>query len=389
MIKRPGILKNIERAFRYGRIVALLGPRQCGKTTIAREFVPPDSPRYFDLEDPVGVARLAEPKSALSELRGMVVIDEIQRQPNLFPILRVLADRKPLKAKFLILGSASPELVKHSSESLAGRLARVTIGGLSLNEVGIKAFERHWLRGGFPRSFLAGSEVQSLGWRKDFIQSFVERDLPAHGMSLPPLTLLRFWTMIAHYHGQVWNSAEPARSLGISEMTVKRYLDVLSGLFMIRQLQPWHANIKKRQVKAPKVYIRDTGILHYLLGIRGMGELPAHPKYGASWEGYVIEEVIRTCEPDEVYYWRTHQGAEIDLVLRKGSKMYGVECKRQDAPSMNPSLKSALEDLGLERIAVVYPGDKRYALSKDVFVVPFPAVEGGMKSLFSSKGLEN
>lgn len=381
MIQRPEIHKQINRAFRHGRIVALLGPRQCGKTTLARELVPSNSPCYFDLEDPVSAARLLEAKNVLSDLKGMVVIDEVQRHPELFPVLRVLADRKPLRAKFLILGSASAELIKHSSESLAGRLARVVMGGFSLDEVGRKSFERHWLRGGFPRSFLARSESESFAWRKDFIQSFVEKDLPSHGMSLPPLTLFRFWTMLAHYHGQVWNAAEPARSLGVSEMTIKRYLDVLTGLFMVRQLQPWHANVKKRQVKAPKIYIRDTGILHYLWGVRKKEELLVHPKYGASWEGYVIEEVIRTVDPDEVYYWRTHGGAEIDLVLRKGTKMYGVECKRQDAPRLNPSIKTALEDLKLESIAVIYPGDQRYALSNRVFAVPFGDIEGGMKIL--------
>lgn len=382
VIKRTEILQRIHHALRRGRVVALLGPRQCGKTTLARELVSADSPRYFDLEDPVGIARLSEPMDALSGLRGTVVIDEIQRQPNLFPILRVLADRRPLQAKFLILGSASPELIKHSSESLAGRLTRVVMGGFSLQEVGADTLKRHWLRGGFPRSFLAGSESESLNWRKDFIQSFVERDLPAHGMSLPPATLLRFWTMLAHYHGQVWNASEPARSLGISEMTVKRYLDVLAGVWMVRQLQPMHANIKKRQVKAPKIYIRDAGILHYLLGIRKTEDLFVHPKYGASWEGYVIEEVIRAVEPDEIYYWRTHSGAEIDLILRKGGKMYGVECKRQDAPRLTPAIKTVLEDLRLERIAVIYPGDKRYILSDRVVAVPFAAIEGGMKSIF-------
>ncbi|MDO8301711.1 MAG: ATP-binding protein [Sedimentisphaerales bacterium] len=386
MIERRDILNQINKAFRRGPVVALLGPRQCGKTTLAREFVPADSQNYFDLEDPVSMARLAEPRNVLSDLKGMVVIDEVQRYPELFPILRVLADRKPSKSRFLILGSASVELIKHSSESLAGRMARVVMSGFSLDEVGKKNFERHWLRGGFPKSFLAGSDNDSLGWRKDFIQSFIEKDLPSHGMALPPATLLKFWTMLAHYHGQVWNAADPAQSLGISEMTVKRYLDILSGVFMVRQLQPWHANIKKRQVKAPKIYIRDEGILHSLLGIRSKQDLSTHPKYGASWEGYVIEEVIRTVEPDDVYYWRTHSGAEIDLVFRKGRKMYGIECKRHDAPRMNPSIKSALEDLKLEAVAVVYPGDRRYILSSRVFVVPFGEIDGGMKSLFSKAG---
>jgi len=386
VIERPVLLNQINTAFRRGPVVALLGPRQCGKTTLARELVLPDSQHYFDLEDPVSMARLSEPRNVLSDLKGMVVIDEVQRYPELFPILRVLADRKPSKSRFLILGSASVELIKHSSESLAGRMARVVMGGFSLNEVGKKNFERHWLRGGFPKSFLAKTDNDSLEWRKDFIQSFIEKDLPSHGMSLPPPTLLKFWTMIAHYHGQVWNAADPARFLGVSEMTVKRYLDVLSGVFMVRQLQPWHVNIKKRQVKAPKIYIRDAGILHSLLGIRSKQDLSAHPKYGASWEGYVIEEVIRTVEPDDVYYWRTHSGAEIDLVFRKGRKMYGIECKRQDAPRLNPSIKSALEDLKLEAVAVVYPGDRRYVLSSRVFAVPFEAIDGGMKSLFSKSG---
>src|SRR3990167_4933383 len=250
MIKRPELYKKIQRAFRYGRIVALLGPRQCGKTTLARQLIAPDSAHYFDLEDPVGAAKLAEPMNILSKLKGVVVIDEIQRQPSLFLVLRVLADRKPLPAKFLILGSASPELIKRSSESLSGRLARVAMTGFNLSEVGLRVSDRLWLRGGFPRSFLSKAEKDSVYWRKDFIQSFVERDLPVYGLTLPPLTLLRLWDMFAHYHGQLLNSSEIARSLGINELTVKRYLDVLSGVFMVRQLQPWHANIKKRQAKA-------------------------------------------------------------------------------------------------------------------------------------------
>jgi len=384
MIKRVDLYKKIRLAFRYGRIVALLGPRQCGKTTLARQFISPDAAHYFDLEDPVGVTRLAEPMNTLSKLKGIVVIDEIQRQPSLFPILRVLADRKPLPAKFLILGSASPELARHSSESLAGRLARVTMAGFTLSEVGLSVSSRLWLRGGFPRSFLAKTEKDSVSWRKDFIQSFVERDLPAYGMTLPPIMLSRLWVMLAHYHGQLLNSSEIARSLGINELTVKRYLDVLSGVFMIRQLQPWHVNIKKRQVKAPKIYIRDTGILHSLLGIRTMDDLSANPKYGASWEGYIIEQVINFAEPDEVYFWATHNGAEIDLVFSKGGRMYGVEVKRADAPGLTPSMRAALEDLKLKRIAVIYPGQKRYTLHKQVDVVPFNEVLGGMQGLFKT-----
>lgn len=383
MIKRVDLCDKIRRAFRYGRVVAILGPRQCGKTTLASQFVSPDSEHYFDLEDPVAAAKLIEPLNVLSKLKGIVVIDEIQRQPGLFPILRVLADRKPLRGRFLILGSASPELIKHSSESLAGRLARVSMGGFTLSEVGLPASDRLWLRGGFPLSFLAKTEKDSFAWRKDFIRSFVERDLPAYGMTLAPLTLLRLWVMIAHYHGQILNSSEIARSLGINELTVKRYLDILSGVFMVRQLQPWHVNIKKRQVKAPKVYIRDSGILHSLLGIRVKDDLLANPKYGASWEGYVIEEIINLVEPDEVYFWATHNGAEIDLVFSKGGRMYGVECKRSDAPAITPSMRIALEDLKLARIAVIYPGKQRYLLHKQIEAVPFEAVVEGFKGIFS------
>lgn len=382
MLQRKKILQQIKNAIRRGRVVSLLGPRQCGKTTLAREIVSPDSPLYFDLEDPVGSAKLAQPKNALASLTGTVVIDEVQRQPELFPLLRVLADRRPLPAKFLILGSASPSLIKHSSESLAGRVERVVIGGFSLNEVGMKAFERHWLRGGLPRSFLAKSDEESFTWRREYIQSFIERDLFFHGIALPALTILRYWTMLAHYHGQVFNASEIARSLGVSQMTVKRYLDVLSGVFMVRQLQPWHVNIKKRQIKAPKLYFLDTGILHGLLGIRTTNDLLANPKHGASWEGFVIEEIIRSVEPDDIYFWATHNGAEIDLVFAKGGRMYGVECKRADAPAMTPSMKIALEDLKLERIAVIYPGEKRYLLHKKVEVVPFETIAGGMKGIF-------
>jgi len=370
MIKRPGVLQQIKKAFSYGRVVAILGPRQCGKTTLAKTIVP-HIDVYFDLEDPGDSGRLAQPKDALAGLKGLVAIDEIQRRPDIFPILRVLADRKPLPAKFLILGSASQSLIKHSSESLAGRLARVEVSGFSRAEVGLKEEERHWLRGGLPLSFLARSDEESFAWRKDYINSLINRELPYYGVSLPPVTIFRYWTMLAHYHGQIFTASEIARSLGIGEMTVKRYLDVLSGLFLIRQLQPWHANLGKRQVKSPKIYFRDLGVLHCLLGIRTWKDLLANPKYGASWEGYVIEEVIHSVQPDEVYYWATHNGAEIDLVFFKDGRMYGVEIKRQDAPIMTPSMRIALEDLKLERISVIYPGEKRYELHKKVSVIPF------------------
>ncbi|MCK5259455.1 MAG: ATP-binding protein [Candidatus Omnitrophica bacterium] len=382
MIERKDITKHITQALGRGRIVSLLGPRQCGKTTLARHFAKPGSSLYFDLEDPVDSAKMGEPKNVLENLKGTVVIDEVQRQPELFSLLRVLADRVPLPSKFLILGSASPNLIKHASESLAGRVERITIGGFSLDEVGTKDSGRLWLRGGLPRAFLANTDEESFTWLKEYTQSFVERDLPLHGVSLPPMTLLRFWTMLAHYHGQVFNASEIARSLGISVMTVKRYVDVLTGVFMIRQVQPWFGNIKKRQIKSPKIYFYDTGILHSLLGIQTKNDLLAHPKYGASWEGFVIEEVIRSVEPHEVFFWATHQGAEIDLVFNKGGRMYGVEIKRADAPTMTPSMRIALEDLKLERIAVIYPGKRRYSIHKQVDVVPFDEISGGMKRLF-------
>lgn len=382
MIKRQSLLRRVRSALRRSRVVSLIGPRQCGKTTLARQFVSTESSNYFDLEDPTSLSRLDEPMIALSGLKGLVVIDEVQRKPDLFPVLRVLSDRKPLPARFFILGSASPQLIQQSSESLAGRIETVVMSGFSLSEVGHGMQARHWLRGGFPLSFLARTESDSLAWRKNFILTFLERDLPQWGIGVPTLALSRFWTMLAHYHGQTWNAAEPARSLGISEPTVRRYLDILSGVFMVRQLLPWHANLKKRQVKSPKIYFRDTGLLHHLLGIRSEKELLCHPKSGASWEGHVIEEIIKSTEPDEVYYWATHSGAEIDLVLVKDGRMFGVECKRVDAPRMTPSIRTAIEDLKLEQIAVVYPGTKRYSLSDYAAAVPQEAVAKGMKGLF-------
>ena len=374
MIKRPAIISEIRKALECSRVVALIGPHRCGKTTLAGEFVPPDSLNYFDLEDPMSLARLDEPMTALRDLRGLVVIDEIQRKPDLFPILRVLCDCTPLSAKFLILSSASPELVRRSSESLAGRLETISMGGFSLAEVGMSAQEQHWLRGGFPLSFLAVSEQDSSTWRKNFIQTFLERDLPQFGVRIPAATVLRFWTMLAHYHGQIWNATEPARSLGISEPTARRYLDLLEGVFMVRQLQPWYANLKKRQVKSPKIYFRDSGLLHHLLGIHSALALQTHPKLGASWEGYVIEEVFRAVAPDEAYFWATHNGAELDLLIVKQGHRFGVECKRVDAPRLTPSMRIALEDLHLEHIAVIYPGDRRYPLADRITAVPLDAL---------------
>jgi predicted AAA+ superfamily ATPase len=377
VIKRPGLLRAIRQALTRCQVVALIGPRQCGKTTLARQILPAGSVNYFDLEDPVSLARLSEPMTALVSLRGVVVIDEIQRRPDLFPVLRVLADRRPLPARFLILGSASPELLRQSSESLAGRLQIIALSGLSLAEVGTRASSRHWQRGGFPRAFLARSNAESDTWRRQFVRTFLERDLPQLGITIPAPAMLRFWTMLAHYHGNVWNAAEPARSLGVSEPTVRRYLDLLAGLFMVRQLRPWHENISKRQVKAPKVYLRDSGLLHQLLGVRSEKELLAHPKCGASWEGYAIEEAMKLVQPEEAYFWATHQGAELDLFLLKDGHRLGVEVKRTDAPTLTPSMRIAMDNLKLEHLIVLYPGPSRYALSDGVTVLPLAVLGAG------------
>ena len=383
MIPRNELMQQLKESLHRSRVVSLVGPRQCGKTTIAREFVAPDSNNYFDLEDPTSLVRLDEPMTALGTLQGLVVIDEIQRRPDLFPVLRVLVDRRPLPARFLILGSASQRLLRQASESLTGRIEIVSMSGFSLAELGTSTKQRHWMRGGFPPSYLAETEQDSQAWRRNFIQTFLERDLPQWGIIAPSVTLLRFWTMLAHCHGQIWNAAEPARSLGVSQPTVRRYLDIMTGVFMIRQLQPWHVNLKKRQIKAPKIYFRDTGLLHQLLGIRTDLELFSHPKCGFSWEGYVIEETIKAVKPNETYFWGTHNGAEIDLVMVKDGRMLGVECKRVDAPRLTPSMRIARKDLKLERIAVVYPGTRRYALTDNIHAVPLDAVADGMDGLFA------
>ncbi|MCY3556968.1 MAG: ATP-binding protein [Gemmatimonadetes bacterium] len=376
MVPRPDLLTSISTALSRSPVALLLGPRQCGKTTLARQLVPYDHLNYFDLEDPASLARLDEPMTALDPLEGLVVIDEIQRRQELFPILRVLVDRTPSPARFLILGSASSDLMRHASESLAGRVERITMRGFSLSEVEVAHQRKHWLRGGFPRSYLAATEVDSAVWRREFMQTVVERDVPQLGLRLPAATLFRFWTMLAHYHGQVWNAAESARSLGVAETTTRRYLDVLEGLFMVRRLNPWFANLKKRQVRSPRIYVRDSGLLHALLGIRSERDLMSHPKSGASWEGYVVEEVLSAFKPDEACFWATHNGAELDLYLIRDGLRIGVECKRQDAPRVTRSMRVALEDLALDHLYVVYPGCKTYAIGRDITVTPLSHIKG-------------
>lgn len=373
-LDRPALTARVRAALRASPVVVLLGPRQCGKTTLARKAAAGTNAEYFDLEDPVAIARLAEPMSALAPLRGLVILDEVQRLPGLFPVLRVLADRPRRPARFLLLGSASPELVRHGSETLAGRIAFVDMAGFGLSETSASAQRKLWLRGGFPRSFLARSEALSFAWREDFIRTFLERDIAGFGIQVPPAVLRRLWMMLAHYHGQIWNASEIARSLGEAHTTVKRHLDILTGAFMTRQLQPWFENIGKRQVRSPKVYIRDTGILHALLGLRTFAALEGHPKLGASWEGFAIEQVILAAGERNAYYWATQSGAELDLLLDLQGKRYGVEIKYSDAPSLTKSMKIAFDDLHLNRLYVVYPGSQRYALGKNIEALPLEAM---------------
>ena len=369
MIERSVLCLQIRKALRRSRVVALIGPRQCGKTTLAREFLSSGEKNYFDLEDNDDLLRLEDAKSELSGLRRLVVIDEIQRKPELFPLLRVLADRKPLPAKFLILGSADTVLLKQSSESLAGRIETISISGFSLEEVGYRNLKIHWLRGGFPHSFLARSNESSFAWRKQFIQTFLERDVPQMGLNIPAPTFRRFWTMLAHMHGQTWNAADPAASLGLSQPTVRKYLDYLDHLLMVRQLQPWHENLGKRQVKAPKIYVRDSGLLHLLLGIRNENEFRDHPKRGASWEGYIIEELFKQIQPDDAYFWATHNRAELDMLFLKNGKKIGFEIKLSERPSLTPSMRIAVRDLKLDQLFVIYPGKENYDLDRSIQLV--------------------
>lgn len=375
LVERKRLRARIEERLATSPVVSVLGPRQAGKTTLAREVAKGRTATIFDLEDPRALARLEHPLSALEPLEGLVVIDEVQRMPELFPLLRVLADREPSPAKFLILGSAAPSLVRGVSESLAGRVAFVDMAGFDLTEVGAEAFERLWLRGGFPRSFLAESDTSSLDWRNDFIRTFLERDVPQLGITIPATTLRRFWTMIAHYHGQVWNAAELARSLGSSEGTARRYIDLLSSVFLVRQLPPWFENVGKRQVKSPKIYIRDTGLLHALLGLEDKAALESHPKLGASWEGFALEQVLAVTGERNVYFWATHAGAELDLLLFSKGQRIGVELKYGDAPKVTRSMRIAIGDLGLERLFVVHPGPDSHSLDERIEAVSIRDLE--------------
>ena len=348
----------------------LIGPRQCGKSTLARSVVDLASENYFDLENPADLARLTAPMTALAPLVGTVVIDEVQLRPDLFPILRVLADRPSRPATFLVLGSAQPTALHQAAESLAGRLSVVELGGFRVSDLGADSLDNLWFRGGFPRASLAASDEDASLWLGDYARALVERDLFALDVRLPSTALRRFLSMVAHYTGQIWRSADPARSLGISEHTVRRYLDIATDALLVRQLQPWFANIGKRQVRSPKTYVRDCGLANHLLGIHSPAALLRHPASGATWEGLMIEEVLRLLDPPESYFWATQGGAELDLFLPVGQPRLGVEVKRADAPRITPSMRSAIADLELDRLVVIYPGDRSYALSDKVVVMP-------------------
>jgi hypothetical protein len=336
---------------------------------------------YFDLENPVDLRRLASPLRTLEGLSGLVIIDEVQRQPGLFEVLRVLVDRPNNEARFLLLGSASFQLVKGVSESLAGRIGFVDLSGFDLKEVGPEHLARLWVRGGFPRSFLAADDSASLVWRDNFIRTFLERDIPQLGISIPAMTLRRFWTMIAHYHGQVWNAADFARSLGTSENSARRHLDILAGAYMVRVVPPWFENIGKRQVKAPKIYIRDSGIFNALLQLRTLDDMQSHPKLGASWEGFALEQVLSALDARDPHFWATHAGAELDLLLTIGGRRIGFEFKYGDAPARTRSMLVALRDIKLDRLFVIYPGNQEYEIDEKIAVVPVGQIPGLLKKL--------
>jgi len=373
MIPRSRHETRVRELIRQFPVVGLIGARQVGKTTLARHLAAGERQpvTFFDLEDPADEAKLADPRLALEPLRGLIVIDEVQRKEGLFRLLRVLVDRPDNAARFLVLGSAGPDLLRQSSETLAGRIAYHELPPLGIGETGIDSVQSLWSRGGFPPSFLAPDDARSLAWRNAFVRTFLERDLPQLGISVPAATMRRFWTMLAHYHGNRWNGAEVGRALGVAAPTVNVYLDALVDSLVVRKLPPWYENLKKRQVKAPKIYLADTGLLHALLGVDGESALIGHPKCGASWEGFAMGEIMPFvgADWDRCYYWATHRGAELDLLVHEGGQRIGFEFKRTSAPAMTRSMHAALSDLKLDRLYVVFPGDSRFRIHERVEAV--------------------
>jgi predicted AAA+ superfamily ATPase len=385
MIRRTAHISAARKLLEWNPVVAILGARQVGKTTLARQVAASAGKRTtrFDLEDPDDLRRLADPMLALRPLKGLVILDEVQCLPGIFSILRVLADRRPLPCRFLVLGSASPELLGQTSESLAGRIAYHHLPGLCTAETGAARLNTLWLRGGFPRSFLARDETRSFAWRAEFVQTFLERDLPQLGIGIASETLRRFWSMLSHWHGQVWNSSEFARSFGVADTTVRSYLDTLTSAFVVKQLQPWHASIAKRQVKSPKIYLADSGIAHFLLGITDMNGLLAHPRMGASWEGFALGEVVQRigARPRECFFWATHNGAELDLLVVRGHHRVGFEFKRTGAPELTPSMRISLKDLGLTRLYVIHAGRHTFPMTPKVLAVPMARISQDISPL--------
>jgi len=376
MISRPVYLKQLETSVGRSPVTALLGPRQCGKTTIARVFAEGKTVTYFDLESQPDLRRLQNPEFVLGDLKGLIVLDEIQVQPDLFNVLRVLADRPDNPSRFLILGSASPHIIKNVSETLAGRVEFVELAGFNLFESGPGSMKKLWMRGGFPRAYLADSDQDSLAWREGFIRTFLERDLPQLGFNIPSAAMRRFWTMLAHYHGQILNTSDFARSMGLTDKTIRSYLDILTGTYIVRQLQPWYENIKKRQVKAPKVYLRDSGLMHSLLGMPDYHSLLGHPRLGASWEGFAIEHIIQGLNAEEAFFWATHAGAELDLFFLHRGKRYGFELKFNEAPTIGKSMRIAINDLALDHLFLIYPGRERQRLDKNITLMPLDHIYG-------------
>jgi predicted AAA+ superfamily ATPase len=373
MIKREREIETLRKLLKRHPVIGIVGARQVGKTTLARMMIETLSKttEYFDLENPEDLARLSDPMLALKDLRGLVVIDEVQRLPELFPVLRVLVDRPGLPSRFLILGSASPGLLRQGSETLAGRIFYHQLNGFSLDEIGLENHERLWLRGGFPRAYLTRTHAESAEWRQAFVRTFLERDIPQLGINIRSTTLSRFWRMLAHYHGQTWNASEFGRSFGVADTTVRTYLDLMTSALVVQQLPPWHENISKRQVKAPKVYIADSGLLHSLLNIRVFRDLEGHPKIGASWEGFVIQQIIRHigARDDECFFWRTHAGTELDLLVTRGRQRLGFEIKRTSSPQITPSMRNSLADLRLRRLDVIHAGKDTFPLDKKIRAV--------------------